>query len=187
MDVEQEERVVVIPGVSWETFVGMDALLQDSPVRMKFCDEQVEIMSPISRRHEQIKSNIGCMVELFCRRRGLFFHVEGSATLRKKYRRSGEPDESYIFTRGRKKAELVIETALTSGGVDKLEFYRVLEIPEVWIWRDGGLEVYRFETGRYLRRKKSTLLPGIDVALIGRLAAESYTSDALDAFDKTLQ
>lgn len=181
-----DENVIVIPGVRWEAYLQMDELLEDAPVRMKWCDELLEIMSPISRRHEHIKSNIGSMIELYCRRQGLFFQTEGSSTLRKEHQRGGEPDESYIFARGKETADLVIEAALSSGGLDKLDFYRPLEIPEVWIWQDGKLSVHAFENGDYRPADKSRFLPGLDIAVIERLADEPYTSDALNAFEKAL-
>ncbi len=181
-----EENVIVIPGVSWEAYLQMDDLLDDVPVRMKWCDESLEIMSPISRRHEHIKSNIGRMIELFCRRERIFFQTEGSSTLRKERQRGGEPDESYIFTRGKETADLVIEAALSSGGIDKLDFYRPLEIPEVWIWRKGKLAIHAFYNGDYTPVKESKLLPGLNVTLIERLADEIYTSEALDEFEKAL-
>lgn len=82
---------------------------------------QLEIVSP-SCRHESIKSNIGRMIELYCRRKRIFFQTEGSATLRREGRRGGDPVESYVFTKGNEAPDLVIEAALSRGGIDKLEF-----------------------------------------------------------------
>jgi Uma2 family endonuclease len=186
MLLESEEGTVVIPGVSWEAYVQMDGLLQDAPVRMKFYHDCLEIMSPISRRHEYIKGNIGMMLELYCRRRQIWFRYHGRTTLRKERECGGEPDESYVFHRESETAELVIETALTSGGIDKLEFYRPLEIPEVWIWQDGKLRLYCFEGGRYVETQASRLLPGLDAALMGRIADDPDTSDVLNEFEKSL-
>lgn len=39
--------------------------------------------------------------------------------MREEQERGGEPDESYIFTRGREFAELVIEVALTKQREDR--------------------------------------------------------------------
>jgi Uma2 family endonuclease len=186
MPTSTEEKTIVIDGVSWDAYLQMDELLDDSPVRMKWCDERLEIMSPISRHHELIKSNIACMIELFCRRKGLFFQITGSATMRKEQQRGGEPDDSYIFTRGQDSTDLVIEAALSSGGIDKLEFYRPLEIPELWVWQHGALHVYAFGAGKYLGVETSRFLPGLDLALVERLAEHPYTSDALDEFERAL-
>lgn len=181
-----EDSVVVIPGVSWEAYVQMDELLQDAPLRMKWCDEELEIGRPVSRRHEHIKSHLSSMVVLFCRRRGLFFQMEGAATLRKERQRGGEPDESFDFTKGRDSAELVIETALSSGGIDKQDFYRPLEIPEVWIWQDERLRAFTLTPSGYQPLERSVLLSGFDLALAERLADSPYTSEVLDAFERAL-
>jgi Uma2 family endonuclease len=101
-------------------------------------------------------------------------------------KRGGEPDESYNFVKGADEAELVIEVALTSGGIDKLDFYRGLEIPEVWIWNNGELAAYRFRDGAYHRTENSVYLPGLDLALVGSLANDPYTSEVLDRFEAAL-
>ncbi|MEG4506483.1 Uma2 family endonuclease [Microcoleus sp. F6_B4] len=33
--------------------------------------------------------------------------------------------------------DLAIEVVFTSGGIDKLQLYKRLGIPEVWFWEDG--------------------------------------------------
>lgn len=181
-----EANVIVIEGVSWEAYLQMDELLDDAPVRMKWADDRLELMSPISRHHELIKSNIGCMIELYCRRRRLFFLITGSSTLRKDRERGGEPDNSYIFTRGQESTDLIIEAALSSGGLDKLDFYRPLEIPEVWVWEDGALHVNAYRDGDYVVVRESRFLPGLDLSLVERLAEHPYTSDTLDEFEREL-
>jgi Uma2 family endonuclease len=186
MPAATEQNTIVIEGVSWETYLQMDELLDDAPVRMKWADDRLEIMSPISRHHELIKSNIGRMIETFCRRRGLFFQITGSATMRKERQRGGEPDDSYIFTRGQETTDLVIEAALSSGGIDKLDFFRPLEVPEVWVWQDSALHVFGFSNGGYERVTESRFLRGLDLKLVERLAEHPYTSDALDEFERAI-
>jgi len=181
-----EEQKVILHDINWEGYLQIDEILGESrSVRLKFCDNQLEIMSP-SRQHEHIKSNIGCMIELYCRREKIFFQTEGSATLRREGKRGGEPDESYIFTKGSEEAELVIETALTSGGIDKLDFYRPLGMPEVWIWEKDTLKVFVFAGGDYELASRSRLLPGLDLSLIAQFADHPYTSEALDRFEAAL-
>jgi len=182
----EEANTIVIEGVSWEAYVQMDELLDDAPVRMKWCDERLEVMSPISRYHETIKGNISCMIAVFCRREGIFFATIGSTTMRKERQRGGEPDDSYVFSRGKELADLAIEVAVSSGGIDDREFYRPLEVPEVWIWQKQALTVHAFRDGEYVRVTESRFLPGLDLALVERLAEERYTSDALDAFERAL-
>lgn len=181
-----EDRFSIISGIDWDTYVKIDELFGERRFRMKFCDNQLEIMSPVSRRHEYIKSNLGRMIELYCRRQKIFVQGEGGATLKKEPARGGEPDESYIFTRGREMPDLVIEAALTSGGIDKLAFYLPLEIPEVWIWQDDRLRLFHLAEGEYRAAQQSRFLPGLDIRLVERLADQPFTSDVLDAFERAL-
>ena len=185
MEMVQDQQII-LNDVSWDAYLQIDEILGESrSVRLKYCDNQLEIMSP-SRKHEHIKSNIGCMIELYCRRKSLFFQTEGSATLRREGKRGGEPDESYIFSKGSTEAELVIESALTPGGIDKLDFYRPLRIPEVWIWQNESLQVFVFESDDYIQATKSSLLPELDLTLVERLADHPYTSEVLDQFESAL-
>ncbi len=182
-----DEQRVVLSDVSWEGYLQIEQILGEGrTVRLKYCDNELEIMSP-SRRHEHLKSNIGCMIELYCRREKIFFQTEGSATLRREGKRGGEPDESYIFTKGSTEAELVIEAALTSGGIDKLAFYRPLAVPEVWIWQEDSLSVWIYENGDYDLAKSSQLLPGLDLRLVEKYADHPYTSEALDRFEAEIE
>ena len=185
MELLDEQRIVLF-GIDWNGYLQIDEILgEERSVRLKFSDGLLEIMSP-SRRHEHIKSNIGCMIELYCRKKKIFFQTEGSATLRREGKRGGEPDESYILTKGSEEPELVIEASLTSGGIDKLDFYLPLGIPEVWIWEDGHLRVHALTDGAYQLVSQSGLLPGLDLGLVERLADADYTSEALDAFEAAL-
>ena len=186
MLIATEQNTIVIEGVSWDTYLQMDQLLDDAPVRMKWADDRLEIMSPISRHHELIKSNIGCMIETYCRRKRLYFRITGSATMRKDRKRGGEPDDSYILTRGQETTDLVLEAALSSGGIDKLDFFRPLQVPEVWVWEHRSLHVFAFRNGDYERVTASRFFPGLDLKLVESLAEHPETSDALDEFERAL-
>jgi len=183
----ESDQCIVLEDFSWEGYVQFDEMLGESRgVRLKFADNRLEIMSP-SRKHEHIKGNIGRMIELYCRREKIFFQTEGSATLRREEKRGGEPDESYNFVKGGEEAQLVIESALTSGGIDKLHFYEGLEMPEVWIWENEELSVYHFANGAYKKASQSQFLPKLDLSLIARFADEPYTSEVLDRFEQALE
>jgi hypothetical protein len=59
----------------------------------------------------------------------------------------------------------------TSGGLEKLDVYRGLGVREVWVWEEGKLAAHVLRGDRYVRAARSRLLPGIDLALLARLAA----------------
>ena len=53
-----------------------------------------------------------------------------------------EPDESWCIGEEAEFPHLVVEVALTSGGISKLELYRRFGIGEVWIWRKEKIEAW---------------------------------------------
>jgi len=78
-----------------------------------------------------------------------------------------EPDESWCIGSEKKFPDLVLEIALTSGGVRKLEVYQRFGVPEVWFWRKNRLEIHALSSaGAYESVHQSRLLPGLDTSLI---------------------
>jgi len=83
-----------------------------------------------------------------------------------------EPDESWCIGHEKEFPDLVLEIALTSGGVNKLEIYRRFKVPEVWFWRRQKLEIFGLgKTGNYTRLRSSRLLSGLDTSLLERCVA----------------
>jgi Uma2 family endonuclease len=89
----------------------------------------------------------------------------GSATFRKRAKERGlEPDECYVI--GRRLVDmpdLAIEVVYRHGGIDKLEVYAGLAIPEVWFWMEAHLVVFHLAGEQYERRDRSELLTGLDL------------------------
>jgi Uma2 family endonuclease len=78
-----------------------------------------------------------------------------------------EPDKSWCIGPEKEFPDLVLEIALTSGGVNKLEIYRRFKVPEVWVWRHHKLEISASDSsGHYERSPKSRVLADLDLALI---------------------
>lgn len=71
--------------------------------------------------------------------------------------------------------DLVIEVIFTSGGINKLELYQRIGVPEVWFWEDGLLKLYRWRD-RYEQIERSELLPDLDISLLSQytLSADQY-------------
>lgn len=180
----ENQRPLVLEGYTWEQYLSLDELFQDSGVRVRYLDHCIEIMPPVSEPHEEKKSNIACLLEAWCLDQGVEFWARGSMTLTKPKEAGGEPDECYHFHTKKEYPDLAIEVALTSGGLSKRAFYAKFPVPELWIWRQGALEVWVFnqETGSYDRRVASDVLPGIDLAALARCAQIERTSEAIRTF-----
>src|SRR5437667_6514809 len=97
----------------------------------------------------------------------------GQATMRLALKEAGaEPDKSWCIGPEKEFPDLVLEIALTSGGVNKLGIYRRFKVPEVWFWRRNKLEIFGLgSTGTYERIRNSRLLPGLDISLLERCVA----------------
>ena len=77
----------------------------------------------------------------------------------------------------------MLEIALTSGGVNKLEIYRRFGIPEVWFWRRNHLEIFGLgSSGNYEPLPASRLLPGLDLSLLERCVGISSWQQARQSF-----
>jgi Uma2 family endonuclease len=153
----------------------------ESAPRIAYADGVLEIMSP-SINHESVKSNIGCLVEIWMDRRGLEYRKLGSWTLKKKVERKGaEPDECYAIGGSLEdpaRPDLVIEVVWTRGGMDKLAIYAELAVPEVWYWEEGAIRVHLLRGGAYVESPRSEILEGIDLALLASFLDRASTSAA---------
>jgi Uma2 family endonuclease len=170
---EPEQRVVY-SDISWERYLAFDKELGDDRAvpRLYYLDGQLEIMST-SDEHEKIKKWISGLLELYFDEIGIEIVPRGQATMRLALKKAGaEPDESWCLEEEKKFPDLVLEIALSSGGINKLETYRRFRVPEVWIWRKGHLEIHALNrSGVYERLQTSRLLPRLDVPLLEKCVA----------------
>ena len=183
-----DQRVVMNP-VSWVHFEAILRARGDtSGPRMAFLDGALELMSP-SKTHERIKSMIGCLIEAYAMETGIDLMPYGSWTLKKRAQKAGaEPDECYIVGTEQDKPspDLAIEVVWTSGGLDKLEIYRRLEVGEVWTWIDGQIRVHLLRHGRYQRAVRSGLFPELDLPLLTSFLDQPTMNRAVRAYREAL-
>ena len=180
-DVSDTDDRVLIYNVSWLQYETMLGWRGDKSVpRYAYLRGTLEVRSP-SRNHERIKSFIGCIVEAYMLAAGVEFSPVGSWTLRDCEQECGiEPDECYIIgDQDTWRPDLAIEVAMRRGGINKLEIYRELAIPEVWIVRDGAITVYVLEGDAYTHVACSQAFPKLDLVLVMKLVDEPSASRAM--------
>jgi Uma2 family endonuclease len=188
-DSPTEDHVVHLRGATWADYERLLSIRGErSAPRITFDDGLLEIMSP-SRSHENLKSLIGRLVEVYCLAKGNRFTTLGSWTLKDETRKIGaEPDECYVFGDGSgDRPDLAIEVEWTSGRVDKLAVYRKLGVAEIWYFRKGALQPYVLQRGRYVAVQKSAALPDLDLALLVSFLDQPTTFDAIEAYRMALQ
>ena len=169
--VEPEERIIVC-SMGWQGYRALDkALGDDRPgPRLYYHENNLEIMSTSSER-ERIKKWIADFIADYLLEREIENMPRGQATMTLLEETGAEPDESWCIGEEGQWPDIVLEIALTSGGLDKLQIYRRFAVREVWIWRNDKLEVHALRDDEYVQQTASTILPGLDIALIERCVA----------------
>jgi Uma2 family endonuclease len=177
--IQRSTQSSLIEGVSWESFEAIEAAFSEvAGVRLAYLDGVVDIM-PISNEHEELKSTIGRLLEVYLRAKGIRYYIRGGPSLgTKEDSARRQLDESYNIGTKKDRADIVIEVVLTSGGVDKLASYKRFGIPEVWFWQDGSLRLYALRDGNYQQIFVSQFLPALD---LGKLVAAANLPDQYDA------
>jgi Uma2 family endonuclease len=183
-----EQRMLL--HVSWKEYVLLRDLLDGPWLRMTYVKGRLELMSP-SREHEMWKTNIARLVELFAHIRQIDLRGYGSTTFKKEVvERGAEPDECYLI--GKKLAdypEIVLEVVHMSPLLDKVDVYRAFGVAEVWVFRDGAFTLHALDrdTGKYVVRPRSALVPDLDFALVARYAMREDMPQALREFDAEIR
>ncbi|MBW4418122.1 MAG: Uma2 family endonuclease [Myxacorys californica WJT36-NPBG1] len=176
---------------SWEQFKLIQKGFEGSPgVRLFFYSGTIEILTPGSE-HEFFKGIIGMLIEIFFLEKEIEFAPTGAVTQEKEGIASAQADESYCIGSLKPIPDFSIEVVFTSGGVSKLERYRLLEVPEVWFWEDGLFSVYRLRRDAYERIDGSEVpeLADLDFELLARcvLIAQTSRLAAAQEFRRAIQ
>jgi Uma2 family endonuclease len=183
------DQRLVMHNVPWSHYEAQLALRGDAPVpRMAYLEGTLELMSP-SKDHERVKSYIGRLVETYAIERGIDLSPYGAWTLKYAPREAGaEPDECYILGADQSKdtPDLVIEVIWTSGGIEKLEIYRRLGVPEVWFWKAGAIEIHILDHDGFRQVAASRCLSGLDLALLCSCMDQPTVTQAVRAFRDAL-
>ncbi|MEG4171422.1 MULTISPECIES: Uma2 family endonuclease [unclassified Microcoleus] len=181
------DSCLTLRGVSWSQFESLEAAFESvGGIKFAYLDGILEIIT-VSPEHEESKSTIGLLLEAYLREKGIRFYIKGGPTLgSKELGARKEPDESYNLTTKKAIPDLAIEVVFTSGGIDKLQLYKRLGIPEVWFWEDGVLSIYYLRE-EYEKVDCSELLPELDIALLVRYVTYFDQYDAVTEFIKALR
>jgi Uma2 family endonuclease len=179
---EPPDQRIILHGVSWSQYLALRDALDDKPgLRMTYLHGELEIMSP-GRRHEHLKKFIARLVEAYADERRIELLGFGSETFRREAEERGlEPDECYCVGGEKDLPDFALEVITTSGGIDKLEVYRGLGVPEVWFWVENRFYVYWLESGEYQQRDRSRWLPELDLQQLAEIVAATPRSQQAQA------
>ncbi|MEG5048954.1 MULTISPECIES: Uma2 family endonuclease [unclassified Microcoleus] len=188
----RKESPLLFEGLTWREFKAVEQLLDRPGYRLSFLDGVLEIKLMPGEPHETVKKRIAGLLELYLLMAGFDFTPTGSMTLESETGKvKREADESYKLAPGRRLPDLAIEIVFSSGGIDKMEAYKRLKIPEVWFWEDGLLEVYHLrgegDALHYEKVSSSEEVKGIDLDLLLRCINMVNHVDAVKTFQQALQ
>lgn len=179
----QTKDAQVFPNVSWEQFEQIEHSFEAIPgVRFRYLDGQLEIMT-ISSEHEDFKSTIALLIEAYMRVKKIRFYKRGGPSLGDRaISARSEPDESCNINILKPFPDLVIEVVISSGGINKLEGYRRMQVQEVWFWEDGVFTIYQLQADEYQQVKSSKLLNLLPLDLLSRYVTYHDQYDAVEEF-----
>jgi Uma2 family endonuclease len=185
---ERLDEPILIDELSWREFKAVEQLLSRPGVRLSFLDGVLEIRRMPGEKHETIKERIGSLLDLYLLHMGIDYQPTGSMTLESP---SGlvkrEADKSYKLGANRELPDLAVEVVVTSGGINKLEAYKRLEIPEVWFWENGRLRLYSLGDDGYAEVDRSQVLPDLDIVLLARCINIENHLQAMREFRQAIQ
>ncbi|XZF64453.1 MAG: Uma2 family endonuclease [Gloeotrichia echinulata DVL01] len=182
-----ETSYVLVYNVSWQQLEQLDIALAGTSARLSYLDGILEIMSPLSDDHEDNRKTLAMLLEIYLRIKNIRFYGRGSATIGKKEDNTRcEPDESYNLGTKKPIPDLLLEITVTSGGINKLEIYQRLRVPEVWFWEDGLLSVYCLQGDSYIKVNKSNLLPELNLDLLAKYALMADQYDAVNEYSRII-
>jgi len=182
------DQRVVMNGVDWE---GYEALLamrgEKRRPRMTYLDGAVELMTT-SEHHERIRFLFGRLLEIYLDAIDVEFTAYGQTTYKKKKKKAGlEADECYVLGGPRSNhPDLALEVIWTSGGIRKLDVYKPLGVPEVWMWKQGVIRVCVLGDHGYEERERSAALPQVDLAFLGSFLDRSSSRTTIREFRTAL-
>jgi hypothetical protein len=138
-----------------------------------YLDAELEIMST-SKRHELFKKLIAGLLEIFFDYAGIEIVPHGQATMQQELKAAGaEPDESWSIGQEKQYADLVLEIALSSGGIPRLAIYQRFAIPAVWFVAAGPSRIIHFGSLRPIRAQHAKQA----AAGIGYIVARTLCGD----------
>jgi Uma2 family endonuclease len=184
------DQRVHLHDVSWKDYQALLAACGDQcGVRVTYLEGELELMTP-SADHESLKKRLARLLEAFAEVKGIELEGFGSWTIKSEADKRGvEADESYVIgplTGAPRIPDIAIEVVWTSGGINKLEVYRGLGVPEVWIWQDGALRFFLLQGTGYITSTRSRLVSKLDPALIVRCMSELSQTQAVRALRRAL-
>lgn len=187
--VTQPEGLVILDGVSWETYERLIAEHSErSGTRFTYDEGVLQIMVG-SSRHEQPNRTLAALVEVLAEEWRIDIQRLGSMTFKRADLLKGfEPDSCFyiqhaddVMGRAEIKLEvdpppdLVIEIDITRESLKRFAIFAAVGIPEVWRFDGARVLFYRLESHSYVETSHSLAFTALDSDTATDFLARSQT------------
>ncbi|MGD1896024.1 MAG: Uma2 family endonuclease [Phormidesmis sp.] len=194
---------VILSNQSWSDYEALlDSRGDDGFIKVSFNAQtgEITLMAPMPGHGRRIDT-LSDLVKALLRHQQRDYDSAHPVTFKRFQEAGTEPDASFYIQNwqsisGKDRidlskdlpADLAIEVDLTS--LPRRDIYRVLGVPELWIYREKELKIYVLVEGRYVDSQVSPTFPDMDVKSIlpeyVELAWRPCSSKALRDFDAFL-
>lgn len=205
-----QERIDLPPGsevrLRYQTWADYEALLasqrDDAAIKIRFNahTQEISLMAPLPGHGRRIDT-LADLVKAILRHQGRNWDSSHPLTLKRLKEAGAEPDACFYIQNwqailGKDRIDLsvdpppdlAIEMDLTS--LTDLTVYQILAVPEVWIYREGSLQIYVLSAEGYRDSQTSPTFPDVDVrAVLPRYVEKAWaagSSVALREFEQFL-
>jgi Uma2 family endonuclease len=185
--VNSPERLVILEGVTWETY---ERLITEHGERCgtRFTfDEGVLQIMVVSSRHEMPNRTLAALVDVLAEEWGVDIARLGSMTFKRKDLQKGfEPDSCFYIQHldavsGKQgidlkvdpPPDLTIEVDITHESLNRFPIFAAVGIPEVWRFDGTKVVFYRLESGRYVERPDSLAFPALNAEIATQFLEQS--------------
>lgn len=186
-----KEQRLVCTGMNWQQFKSIQQGFTDyRGIRLFYYKGEVEILA-VSPEHETVRETLAVLLGIYFAEKQIECVPTGAFTQEKEGEASAQADISYFIGRRPVQGEnlipdLSIEVVITSGGVNKLNRYSVLGVPEVWFWEDGLFSLYHLRESGYEKIEQSELLADLNIEFLSRCVMMDSFIDAISEFRMSL-
>jgi len=194
--------LATICDVTWQAFEDiLEELGENRTARLAHGDGTLTIMVPLPE-HEKPTQIISDIVKALLDAKERDWEPLGSTTFKRSDMAAGiEPDNCFYIQNYRQVVnksridltvdpppDLAIETDVTSQAA--LAAYQTLGVPELWVYRQSQLRIYRLHNGEYVESEQSGVFPDLSlkplIAGLVQRALREGVSNTLREFRQTI-
>ncbi|MGK7886673.1 MAG: Uma2 family endonuclease [Crocosphaera sp.] len=169
-------NTVIFRGQKWEDYQRLLNLRQETSIpklSFNFNNQEIRLMSPLPSHGKRIDL-LRNLVKIILDKKDLDWECFDPITLKIPPLAGVEPDTCfYINNRqailGKDKIDLTVEPPpdlaieVDFTSITDISAYEMIKVPELWIYRQGILNIYLLEENKYQASAKSRLFPDFDI------------------------